>query len=325
MTDLDDVTAPLADLLDERDETESPPTDLGARRLVDPRTLPVRFHHLRAAGQSGAHCLHSFQGDSTDTMSRRLGSGTHAMLTGKPWVVYDQPSKASIERRAKAMKQARAGANVHIPALTQAPRSGDDWKKFQSEHAGKLILTPSERDKAQRMTDAIRANPIANRLLFGEEMLFELPIIWSQCGRTRQSTPDARHPRGERNCEIKTARSVNPFWFLRDAERYGYHAQLADQAAAIAYQQGAPPRRSYIVAVESAPPHVVAVYELVPATLEAGARLCAAWLERLQLFEATDLWDGYSNRIEPWEITEPFEAPIADPEWLTDDKVADHG
>lgn len=295
-----------------------PPPDLDARRGVDPRTLPARFHHLRAAGQCGAAALHAFQADSPDTLARRLGSGAHAMLLGKPWVTFDQPSKASVERRAKAMAQVRAGAAIPLPPLTPAPRSGDEWKKFQAKHGASLILTPAERDRAQRMVDAIKAHPKASHLLFTGDMIFERSIVWAQCGRARQSTPDAREATGERNCEIKTARSVNPFWFLRDAEKYGYHAQLADQAAAIEHELGRPPRHSYIIAVESAPPHIVQVYEAMPATLERGTALCTAWLERLQVYEATNIWGGYSDRIEPWELVEPMDAPIADPDWMSD-------
>lgn len=303
-----------------------PPADLNERRLVDPRTLPARIHNLKAAGMSGAHALLSFQGDSPDSLARRLGSGTHAMLTGKPWVPWNQPSKASLDRRAKVMKEVRAGASKPLPSLTIAPRSGEEWKAFCAANQGKVILTESEVAKAQRMVDAIKAHPIANRLLFTggtgaapSEVLFEQSIIWAQNGRARQSTPDARRADGEHNTEIKTTRSAHPLWFLRDAAKFGYHAQLADQAAAIEHETGKRPRHSYIIAVESSPPHIVAVYEALPSTLEKGAALCEIWLDKLQVFEATNIWGGYSDRIEPWEIVEPTEMPIADPDWMTDD------
>lgn len=301
---------------DEEPEDDGPPPDLDERRIIDPRTLPARFHNLRAAGLSGAHALLSFQGESPDSLARRLGSGGHAMLTGKPWKAYDQPSKASLERRAKVMKENRSGANKPLPPLTKAPRSGDDWKKFLAENQGKVILTPSEVAKAQAMCDAVKAHPIANRLLFTGDVIFERSIVWAQNGRARQTTPDARRADGEHNTEIKTTRSAHPLWFLRDAAKYCYHAQLADQAAAIAHETGRAPRHSYIIAVESAPPHIVQVFEAVPATLEKGAALCEIWLDKLQVYEATQMWGGYSNRIEPWELVDPMDAPIADPDWM---------
>lgn len=304
---------------DETVDFEPTLEDLAAPRLIDTRTLPARFHNLRAAGLSGAHTLLSFQGDSADSLARRLGSGTHAMLTGKPWVLYDQPSKASIERRAKVMKEIRAGASKPLPPLTKAPRSGDEWKKFVAANPGKVIMTPSEVAKARSMVDAIMLHPIANRLLTGD-VIFERPILWSQNGRARQSTPDARRADGEHNTEIKTTRSAHPLWFLRDAAKFVYHGQLADQAAAIKHETGKAPRHSYIIAVESSPPHIVQVYELAPTTLEKGAQLCEIWLDKLQVYEATQMWGGYSDRIETWEVVEPMDAPIADPDWMSDNK-----
>lgn len=300
------------------DDDEQPPADLNERRLVDPRTLPARIHNLKAAGMSGAHALLSFQGDSPDSLARRLGSGTHAMLTGKPWVTWNQPSKASVERRAKVMKEVRNGANKPVPPLSTAPRSGDDWKLFCAKHQGKVILTESEVAKSQRMVDAIKASPRAARLLV--DVIFERSIIWAQNGRTRQSTPDARRADCEHNTEIKTCRSAHPVWFTRDAAKFGYHAQLADQAAAIEHETGKRPRHSYIIAVESSPPHIVQVYEALPSTLEKGAQLCEIWLDKLQVYEATNIWGGYSDRIEPWEIVDPVEMAIADPDWMSDYK-----
>lgn len=286
-------------MLDEQYETDTEPADLGERRAIDPRTLPARYHNLKAAGTSGAHALHSFQGQGPDSLARRLGSGSHALLLGKPCVLWDQPAKSG---KGKAKRDPRSEA----------------WKEFTAAHVGAVILNSKEMDAARRIVDAIRANPIAERLLFTGDVIMERPIIWAQNGRARQSTPDARRADGEHNTEIKTTRSAHPLWFLRDAAKFAYHGQLADQAAAIKYETGKAPRHSYIVAVESSPPHIVQVFEAVPATLDRGAQLCEIWLDKLQLFEATQQWGGYSDRIEPWEIVDPVEAAIADPDWLTE-------
>jgi hypothetical protein len=275
------------------------PPDLKAprRKLVDPRTLPARFHHLRAAGLCGAHCLQAFQGDSPDTLAKRLGSGAHAVTFDKRVAVWNRPAKKNSKK--------------------PAPRSGNAWKDFQRENAGAVILTIKEHDHARRIRDAIRGHAIAERLLFGP-MVHERSIIWSECGRARQSTPDARGV--SHNVELKTTRCAAPLVFARDAERLAYHAQLADQRAAIAYErQGRAPRESYIVAVESAPPHVVQVYEVPESLLERGDQLRLAWLERLQIYEATNLWRGYSERIETLEFIERTAFPVADPSWVSDE------
>lgn len=307
MQDIDDMTAPLADMLDERED--EPDLEAPRRKVIDPRTLPARFHHLRAAGQSGAHCHHAFQGESDDSLAKRLGSGTHALLFKPETVaIWDRPSEASIKRAAKA-----EAAGEEPPPLTPAPRSGKEWARFVRENPGKAILTASERDAAKRMVDAIRTHPVAARLLFGAGMVYERSIVWSELGRARQSTPDARGH--DHLVELKTTRCAAPWKFVRDAANMGYHAQLADQRAAIAHERGRAPREVYIVAVENVPPYVVQVYELKANTLELGDKLRLMWLEKLQMYEATNLWGGYSAGIEPLEILHDVGPAVADPDW----------
>lgn len=281
-------------------DAETEPSDLAApaRRLVDPRTLPARFHHLRAAGASGAHALHAFQGDSGDSLARRLGSGCHALLLGKPCVLWDQPAKSG---KGKAKRDPRSEA----------------WTSFVAANQGAVILNAKEMATARRVADAIHGHPRAHAILFGSrDVIHERSIIWAMNGRARQSTPDARDH--GMVAELKTTRCAHPIPFLRDAEKMGYHAQLADQRAAILYETGHAPRETFIVAVENGEPHVVQVYELKPSTIERGERLIAMWLERLQIYETCDLWGGYSPGIEPWEMLDATD-PIADPEWVADD------
>lgn len=299
---------------------DEPAPELDAPRLVDPRTLPARVSHLKAAGVSGAHCLYAFQGDNSETLARRLGSGTHALLLGKPCALWEQPSQAWIKAREKALAAGRES-----PPMSLAPRSGGLWVAFQAKHPGAVILTRKEMDAAERMRDALVANGNAARLIHAADAIYEETIIWSQLGRARRSTPDIRCAGGADGrsfvAEIKTTRCAAPFPFGRDAKKLGYHAQLADQAAAIQYHTGKAPRTAYIIAVESARPHVVQVYEVPDAILEQGAQLCNMWLERLQMYEATGLWSGYSPRVETLEFFE-FNAlppPTAPPEFESAD------
>lgn len=295
MQDLDGITAPLADMLDERDD--EPDLDAPRRKVVDPRTLPARFHHLRAAGSCGAHCHHAFQGDGDETLARRLGTAAHAIAFDKPYEVWRQPAKKNPKKI--------------------APRSGDAWAAFKKKHAGKALLSVAEYDHGCRIRDALRAHPKASALLFGPGMVYERTILWSELGRSRQSTPDARGH--DHNCELKTTRSAAPWRFVADAAKYGYHAQVADQRAAIAHEQhGRAPRENYIIAVETVPPHVIQVYELTASTLEQGDKLRLIWLERLQMYEATGLWGGYSPGIEPLEILHDIGPAVADPDWVED-------
>jgi hypothetical protein len=310
---------------DEPIESAPTPEDLAAPRRLDTRALPARFHHLRRCGITGAHALHAFAvSGGDDSLAKRLGSGTHALLLGKPTVLFDQPSKASLDRQEKARKEGKPP-----PKLTPAPRSGEEWARFAAANQGKIIMTKPELAAAERMANAIRGNADAARILFGtgaaRDMVFERSIVWAELGRSRQSTPDARAANGEVNVEIKTTRCASPLpWlFPRDVQRMAYHAQLADQNAAIAYETGRRPIATYIIAVESAEPHVVQVYRVRDAELEEGEQLRTKWLERLQMFEATQLWGGYAPGIIDLEFP-PRDSGIvvADPDWLSDEPLA---
>lgn len=285
------------------DRDEEPDLDAPRRKVVDPRTMPARFHHLRAAGSCGAHAMHAFQGDDEETLAKRLGTAGHALTFGKPLAVWDVPAKNG---RGIAKRDPRSKA----------------WQEFQVVNASRPIVSVKEHAIALRIRDALHGHHLASRLLFGPGMIYERTIIWSELGRARQSTPDARGP--SHLVELKTTRSAHPFRFARDVEAMAYHAQLADQRAAIAYEQGGrAPREVYIVAVESARPHVVQVYELTNGDLELGDRLRLAWLEKLQLYEATNLWGGYAPGAIPLDLVDRSAPPvIADPEWSAVDTPA---
>lgn len=274
-----------------------------APRFVDTRQYPVRFHNLRETGKSPAHGRASFvSGYSPDSLATRIGAGTHAMMFDKPWIVYK-------------------GRRVKGRLKKDGTKTESDWDKFSKEHAGKVIMSPSEHAHAEAMCRAVKEHPIANRLLFGEGIVHEQTIEFVQGGRARRSTPDARG--AFHITELKSARCVERQRFCRDAGYRGYAAQLADQCAAVQALTGRKPREAYIVAVESSWPHVVQVFQATDRALELGAHLCREWLDRLTLCEQTGDWPGYSVRIEALEVWEDFapdsDEDIKDPPWMTDD------
>lgn len=288
---------------------EPTPDDLAAPRRLDTRAFPARLHHLKAAGASGAHALHAFGQSDTDSLTHRLGNGTHALITGKPCVLWEQASDAWLKAKAKA-----EAAGKPVPPMSLAPRSGDKFKMFARAHAGATILIRSEMSAAKRMADAIMADGYASRLIKAPGVRFEEQLIGSMCGRSRRRTPDmfALDAPGWPSfvAEIKTTKCADPRVFHFDAKRYSYHAQLADQGDAIRQAYGKAPRHYYIIAVEKSPPHVVQVYELPADLIDKGMRLVTGWLERLQMFEATQAWGGYSPRVEVLEFPEYGAPPV---------------
>lgn len=291
------MTGELADEIERNSRADEPDLDAPRSAIVDPRTRPVRFHNLRAMAQSAAHAWQSFQIDKSDSLDRRLGAGAHAMLLGKPWVVWDKPSEASTKARAKAEKLGKP-----LPRLSAAPRSGDAWKAFASDNAGAVILTPRERDAAERLAEAIRRNDLADLLMFSPGCRHEDTILWEQDGRARRTTPDVWAPTVV--VEVKTARCVAPRRFRRDVRELAYHAQIADQVNAVEAHTGRRPEEAYIVAVEKVAPFVVEVYRLTKRDIELGDRLCRNWLTQLLFAEQRNAWSSYSTGVIDLDLPE---------------------
>lgn len=255
---------------------------------VDTRTRPARFHNLKAMGQSPQHARASFGDGRFDSLALRLGAGLHAKLFGLPAIEW-----------------------------TGKVRNGKVWDAFKAEHADKVILNRKEWARSDEMAEAIREHRLASRLLFGPSTVREQTIMWDQRGRSRRSTPDVRGP--HHVTELKTTRCAEPTRFQRDATFRCYHAQLADQAAAIAYETGRPVREAYIVAIESVKPYPITVFQLTERALEKGAALCSSWLDRLISCETTDIWPPYSTQVEAFDVPDldfemAFEEP-EDPDW----------
>lgn len=257
------------------------------RKLVDPRLVPLRFHHLKAMGRSAAHCFESFQSDRESTLAMRLGTGGHALLLGQPVALWEQPSEASVKRQAKAR-----ASGAPLPPLTPAPRSGKDWDKFAAEHRDETILIRSEYDAAVRMATAILNNREASAWLSESSALYESTILWSRAGRSRRSTPDVRSPL--RVTEIKTTKCAAPERFKWDIRNYAYHAQLVDQMDAAEAMTGVRPKEACIIAVEKTPPFVVQTYRLTERDIDQGARLLRFWFEQYMNAEQSNSWGGYA-------------------------------
>lgn len=271
--DCDDDTERLSvELLDELASNE--------RRTVDIRTLPARFSWLKEFARSAQHAKHAALFGRDETISTRMGSGTHAMLFNT------------------------------APVVPCAHRRGTKARKaFDADQApGTIIMSPGEFAKSTRMAEAIKRNKVAERVLFSKGAIVEKRIEWEYKGRKCQATPDVRNFRAL--AELKTTRDSNPLWFHRDATRMFYHAQLGSYRQAIKHETQVIPHDVYIFAVESSGDHVVTPFKLTERALEAGWRLWQGWFELLRVAETTNVWPGYTQNIEELDLFDE-EAEVA--------------
>ena len=228
---------------------------------------PVRFSTLKEMRLSPAHYKHALSRDWTADYLRK-GTALHSyLLGGKEIVVYDG-----------------------------GVRRGKDWEAFKAAHSNSTILIPSEAESVAGMRWAVEGNAEAMRLLDGVK---ERMIRWEMNGRACQGTPDVVHPASV--VELKTAKTTNPEWFVRDAHRLAYHGALAWYADGLRAAKLADPQQAFIVAVESSPPYPVVCFELTRTAMEVGKRLYKLWWERLMVCEAAEHWPGYADSIVPFD------------------------
>jgi hypothetical protein len=239
------------------------------RRIVDPRSVPVRFSRLKAMARSAMHYHAACQWDDDETLAKRIGSGVHALVFGQPLVVWPQR------------------------------RQGNAWKAFEAANAHRIILNETEHAQALAVANAIRRHPIAAPLLFDNTAL-ERRLSWKIAGRDCQGTPDAFNSR--RVVDLKTARTTEPDRFTRQAMWMSYHAQLAWYQDGIELAGKDRPEECYIVAVESAVPYPVTVFRLTGRALEQGRRLNRLWWERLMVCEATNAWPPYAQSVIDFDV-----------------------
>jgi hypothetical protein len=237
-----------------------------------PSDVRLRCSTLKAMGRSPAHCLHAMRSPYEPTVAMRLGSGAHSLLLG----------------------------GQDIATFTGKVRRGKEWADFCDAHPNDLILNEQESETAHAIADAVKADPIAQRVLYQPGTIYERTIEWDWEGRPFRCTPDARGP--FHLVDLKTTRDAEPEAFQRQAIKLGYHAQLALYALAIEQATGVRPRDVYIVAVESKPPHAVTVLELTPRALEAGEKLCRRWLDRFKECQASGEWPGYTTSLVTFDV-----------------------
>lgn len=181
-------------------------------------------------------------------------------------------------------------------------KRGDAWREFQAEVNGKLIATPAELAAAERMRDAVYANPRARALL--REGHSEVTVTWdewlvipSTCegGEMHEYQPcRARldHWSSAGLVELKTSRVTTTHAWAREVAKRAYHVQLAHYRSGIQEAAGVNVGAVHWIVVENVPPYDVAVYRVPHEQIDVGDRLRMTWLRRVAECEASGRWPG---------------------------------
>ncbi len=239
---------------------------------------PIRFSRLKKMAKSPAHFLAY---DDTQTSAMLVGQATHAYLLG-------QKERVAVYTGGRRDDRIKA------------------WQEFKAEHAGQVILIPSEFETTEQMRRAVERHPRAMELLEGE---CEKTIHWEIGGRKCKGTPDCVRVFTDRKrvVELKTGQTSSPGLFFWQAKKMFYNAQIDWYSHGVDLSMSyakVPTEEHFIVAVESAAPFPVTVINCRPSILNAGRRTWRSWWETLINCEASDMFPGYAQGDVDWEDIE---------------------
>jgi hypothetical protein len=174
------------------------------------------------------------------------------------------------------------------------------WSEWKAAHPQCVPMKMGDYLSAKRMQQAVLAHAEALRFLQGPG-INETTLAWHD-----DATGEPCKARPDRICvvdgwtwvvDLKTCRSASPFMFAKAIAEYGYHNKAAWYLDALALRDPRP-RRFLFAAVESEPPHALALYELTDEALEQGRAENRQALALLALCKRNKEWPGYDTAIQ---------------------------
>jgi len=260
-----------------------PAADYHAWRAVSNSTL----QHFK---RSPLHARYALDNPTEPTAAMLLGSATHAAILEPEMFADAYVSGPEVDLRTKEGKQRWSSLQEHFPSAT--------------------ILRHGDYKRCVDMQKAVHDNPTAHHLLHGTGDV-ELSFAWDhflaeERKELRSKGVDllckGRADRvsweiaGGTIVDLKTCRDARKPAFERTIFSMGYYNQGAMYVDGIRAQNVGIKHYS-IIAVESEPPHGVAVYRLRDDVLEAGRMENEALLRRYAECVRDNSWPSYGDDI----------------------------
>jgi len=180
-------------------------------------------------------------------------------------------------------------------------RAGRLYENTIEANPNHEVVTEGEYDTALAIRDAVRANPDAARLLEGAP---EQTVTWTDkaTGLDCKARLDLVGDGLAYVADLKTTTDIEAGAFGRTCAKYAYHSQLAFYADGLATLLGIGQPEVFIIAVESDPPHDVAVFEVGEDELWAGHDAASELLAKLKECRETDSWPGRYEGPQPLRL-----------------------
>ncbi len=166
-------------------------------------------------------------------------------------------------------------------------RQGKAWDACVEFNEGKSILKGEEYRLCLAIRDAVRGHPVAGPYLAKGRA--EQVLTWKdeKTGLLCKARLDWI---GSALVDVKSASSVDAREFGSTSARMGYHSQLAFYQAGLRAVGSSLPAK--LIAVEIAPPHDVAVFDVGADAQYAGEEECGELMRRLAECRELGHWPG---------------------------------
>ena len=232
---------------------------------------------LDLINRSPAHYRWAKDNPTEQTPAMRIGSLTHLATLEPDRFNSECIVMPSMDRRTKAGKES--------------------WEQFKAEYPNHELLTNDEHSRIISIRDAVRAHPMARKLL-DRIADVEVSTYWKDAdtGVDCRCRPDGLLDNGML-IDLKTTTDAGP-GFERSVRQYRYHVQAAFYAMPF---ETAP---MIFIAAEKDPPYLVACYMLDPDSLADGEYAARQNLQTYAECLSSNTWPGYAAGIQTINISE---------------------
>ena len=182
-------------------------------------------------------------------------------------------------------------------------KNSKEWKAFESEHEGKIILKEDEYKQISAMGYSVGAHTYASMLLLEGKAECSAYSEDQDTGLLLRCRPDFLNKRNI-VVDLKTTVNASSGAFSSSVYKYRYHVQQAFYMDVLE-SLGIDVDVFCFLVVEKTPPHKVAIYTLSDRAISLGRELYKKNLSDLKCCLDSNSWPGLQKSSEDWEIDLP--------------------
>ena len=238
---------------------------------------------LDLINRSPLHYINAVENPKEQTESMLFGSVVHKLVLEPETFAAEYIAAPKCDRRTKEGK-AR-------------------WQEFIDNITTETVISEEMLTEATAVAEAVRKNPVADKLLKGGKS--EESYFWtdSVTGIECKCRPDYLRPDGI-VVDLKTTENASPEKFVKSAYDYRYYVQAWWYLHGLK-QCGINAHDFIFIAVEKKPPYAVCVYAADDLMLQLGEREAVKNLHTYAECEKSGIWYGYEKEPEIHSLSLP--------------------